>query len=89
MFKTVIFDLDGTLLDTLDDLWAAVNAALEKFGYPPRTKEEVRAFIGNGIVKLMQLAVGDENCGNFQEILAEFKRYYGVHCADKTTATRS
>lgn len=84
MFKTVIFDLDGTLLDTLDDLWAAVNAALEKFGYPPRTKEEVRAFIGNGIVKLMQRAVGDENCGNFQEILAEFKRYYGVHCADKT-----
>ena len=84
MFKTVIFDLDGTLLDTLDDLWAAVNAALKKFGYPLRTKEEVRAFIGNGIVKLMQRAVGNAPCGNFQEVLGEFKRYYGEHCADKT-----
>ena len=84
MFKTVIFDLDGTLLDTLDDLWAAVNAALKKFGYPLRTKEEVRAFIGNGIVKLMQRAVGDAPCENFQDVLGEFKRYYGEHCADKT-----
>ena len=84
MFKTVIFDLDGTLLDTLDDLWAAVNAALKKFGYPLRTREEVRAFIGNGIVKLMQRAVGNADCENFQEVLEEFKRYYGAHCADKT-----
>ncbi len=84
MFKTVIFDLDGTLLDTLDDLWAAVNAALGKFGYPLRTKEEVRAFIGNGIVKLMQRAIGDAPCANFQDVLDAFKRYYGAHCADKT-----
>ena len=84
MYKTVIFDLDGTLLDTLDDLWDAVNAALEKFGLPLRTREEVRAFIGNGIVKLMQRASGLVEGEIFDGVLAEFKRYYGAHCEDKT-----
>ena len=44
----VIFDLDGTLLDTLDDLTDAVNVALGRFGYPPRSREEVRRFVGSG-----------------------------------------
>jgi phosphoglycolate phosphatase len=83
MYTTVVFDLDGTLLDTLDDLAAAVNHALTAFGLPVRTKEEVRGFIGNGIAKLMQRAVGYEH-SRFDEILAEFKRHYGAHCADKT-----
>ena len=46
---TVVFDLDGTLLDTLDDLVESVNYALEKHGLPLRTKQEVRSFLGNGI----------------------------------------
>ena len=49
MFDTYVFDLDGTLLDTLDDLTSSVNAALEAFGCPVRSREEVRGFVGNGL----------------------------------------
>ena len=84
MYSAVIFDLDGTLLDTLDDLWTAVNAALQKFSLPLRTREEVRSFVGNGIVKLMERATGKVEKEVFDGTLAEFKRYYGEHCEDKT-----
>ena len=57
--KAVIFDLDGTLLDTIKDLTRAVNFALEKFGYPLRTAAEVRSFIGNGALVLMSRASGE------------------------------
>ena len=83
MYETIVFDLDGTLLDTLDDLTGAVNAALTKFALPLRSREEVRGFVGNGIVKLMERAVRVPR-SDFQEILSEFKRYYALHCADKT-----
>ncbi len=82
--KTIIFDLDGTLLDTLDDLWTAVNAALQKCGLPLRGREEVRAFVGNGIYNLMQRAAGEVPQKVLEEAFAEFKRYYGLHCEDKT-----
>ena len=52
MYQLAIFDLDGTLLDTLADLHAGVNHALAAFGYAPRTLDEVRAFVGNGAQKL-------------------------------------
>ncbi|MDE7062342.1 MAG: HAD hydrolase-like protein, partial [Lachnospiraceae bacterium] len=55
-YKTVIFDLDGTLLNTLEDLTDAVNAALTAYGYPARTIEEVRRFVGNGIGTLIRRA---------------------------------
>ena len=84
MYETIIFDLDGTLLDTLDDLWNAVNAALQKFSLPTRTREEVRSFIGNGIVKLMERAAGEVDKQILDGVLAEFKRYYGEHCEDFT-----
>lgn len=82
---TVVFDLDGTLLDTLDDLKNSVNYALESQGYPVRTKEEVRQFVGNGIVLLMQRALpgGQEN-PDFEKVLETFKKHYGVHCNDLT-----
>ena len=83
MYKTVIFDLDGTLLDTLDDLTDATNAALCEYGLPVRTKAEVCAFIGNGIKKLIERAIGYPY-ENFDEVLQFFKVYYGAHCADKT-----
>ena len=82
-YQTFIFDLDGTLLDTLEDLWTAVNYALEKNGYPLRSIDEVRVFIGNGVVKLMERALGGRvDC--FEKALADFKEYYGAHCAVKT-----
>ncbi len=85
MYETVIFDLDGTLLNTLDDLHDAVNAALVAYNLPPRSKEEVRAFVGNGIVKLMERAVGSkEQRTDFDGILTAFKAYYKEHCKDKT-----
>lgn len=83
MYKTVIFDLDGTLLDTLEDLTDAVNAALNAFGLPARTKAEVCSFVGNGIKKLIERAIGYPHQA-FEEILQSFKEYYGAHCADKT-----
>ena len=84
-FKTVIFDLDGTLLDTLEDLTDAVNYALGAYKMPQRTIEEIRSFVGNGVRNLMLQAVpdGEEN-PDFQEIFALFKEYYGEHCNDKT-----
>ena len=78
---TVVFDLDGTLLDTLQDLANAVNYALEQQGMPKRTLEEVRQFVGNGVRLLMIRAVPDgENNPLFEETFALFKDYYGEHC---------
>ena len=82
MYKTAIFDLDGTLLDTLDDLTNAVNYALAKHGLPERTAKEIRSFLGNGMVRLIELSAN--GAANTQEILAEFKSYYAVHSADET-----
>lgn len=83
--KAVIWDLDGTLLDTLCDLAASTNAALEKNGMPVRTIGEVRQFVGNGIRKLMVRAVpgGDEN-PKFEKTFKDFIEHYGEHSRDNT-----
>lgn len=83
--EAVIFDLDGTLLNTLEDLCDAVNAALEINGMPKRTLEEVRNFVGNGVRNLMLRAVenGEDN-PLFEKAFADFKEYYALHCKDKT-----
>ena len=74
----ILFDLDGTLLNTLDDLENGVNHTLDQLGYPRRTKEEVRRFVGNGARRLMELAIPS---GEDVEIaLREFQHYYGTHC---------
>lgn len=84
MYKTIVFDLDGTLLDTLDDLTDATNHALSVFGLKTRTRDEVCSFVGNGIAKLVERAIGEKNYPDFAKIFSEFKVYYGAHCADKT-----
>ena len=81
MIKAIIFDLDGTILDTLEDLFLAVNHALKTFNLPLRTKEEVRAFVGNGIENLMMRAA---ESAYSPEVLKEFKAYYSVHKNDNT-----
>ena len=83
--KAVIWDLDGTLLNTLDDLAASVNAALAMNGMPLRSTEEVRAFVGNGIRNLMIRAVpGGEANPAFDKALEDFIRHYGAHSRDRT-----
>lgn len=80
----ILFDLDGTLLDTLEDLKDGVNATLRHFGYPERSLEEVRRFVGNGARLLMDLAVPAGV--DATEALAYFQSYYREHCQIKTRA---
>lgn len=85
MKKTVIFDLDGTLLNTLDDLADSTNYALSRFGYPTRTIEEVRQFVGNGVAKLIERAIPEgKNNPNFGKCLAIFKENYAQNMYNKT-----
>lgn len=87
MRKAVIFDLDGTLLDTLEDLTAAVNHILREYDCPLRTKQEVRKALGNGLERLLRLSVTDTiEKVQFQKMLAEFRTYYFAHCNEKTGA---
>lgn len=84
-YDTVIFDLDGTLLNTLEDLADGVNAALKHFGRPERTLDEVRQFVGNGVLNLMDRAVPEgKEAKDFQAIYEWFKAYYAAHSEVKT-----
>ena len=78
----ILFDLDGTLLDTLADLADSVNHVLASFGYPQRTVEEVRQFVGNGAARLIAQAVPEG--ANPAPVLAAFRPYYSAHCQIKT-----
>ena len=78
----ILWDLDGTLLDTLEDLKDGVNYALRQFGLPPRTLEEVRQFVGNGAGVLIHRAV--EGRADEKTVLDTFKTYYNAHCQVKT-----
>lgn len=80
--KLVIFDLDGTLLDTLDDLSAAVNYAMSQRGFPQHTREEYRMMVGHGARNLMSQAVPSEHAHNesiIDSALADFRAYYNAH----------
>ena len=72
-YSLAVFDMDGTILDTLDDLTNTLNLSLEEAGLPLRTKEEVRSFVGNGVGKLIERALPEV-----------FARNYKLHCADLT-----
>ena len=80
----ILFDLDGTLLNTLEDLVDATNYALAAFGHPPRTMMEVRRFIGNGAENQIRLSLPDDNKEDLQQVLALYKPYYTQHCQIKT-----
>lgn len=84
-FDTVLFDLDGTLLDTLEDILDAANHTLREMGYPERTLAEMRRFVGNGAEMQMRRALGegaDEE--TVRRALALYKPYYAAHCQIKT-----
>ncbi len=84
-YDTVIFDLDGTLLDTLDDLMDSCNYALSTIGEPARTRAEIRRFVGNGIRNLMKQAVpGGEEHPRFEEVYTTMQSWYRAHNQIKT-----
>ena len=84
-YKTFIFDLDGTLLDTLGDLAAAVNYALREHGMPEHSIDDVRRFVGNGVRKLMERAIPDGTANpEFEATFATFRQYYMAHSLDTT-----
>ena len=84
-YNTYIFDLDGTLLNTLDDLAASTNYALRCYGFPERTTEEVRLFVGNGVRKLMERAIPKETDSKiFEEVFSTFQQHYLEHSLDTT-----
>ena len=86
MYRLAIFDLDGTLANSLRDLAEAVNTGLEKLGYPTHPVEAYRMFVGNGAVKLCERALPEDKReeAEVQRLLALFNEYYGSHCFDHT-----
>ena len=87
MKKLVIFDLDGTLLYTLEDLTDSVNYVLGKFSCPLCSLQQIRSFVGNGVSKLLERAIGindNKNFVNFDEMLAELKNHYKNNMYNKT-----
>lgn len=85
MKNTVIFDLDGTILNTLDDLTDAVNFAMASHGFPTHSADKIKTFVGNGIRKLVERSV-PQNCSEeiLNESFLDFCRYYEAHMNDKT-----
>ena len=84
-YQTYLFDMDGTLLDTLDDLTAAVNHTLAQYGYPQRTREEVRRGLGSGAVRLMAAMLPQgEDTPEFAAIMRDYKAWYQAHTCVET-----
>lgn len=83
--NTVIFDLDGTLLDTLGDLTASVNHVMKLYGFPLHAKEQVREMVGNGIYVLLEKAIpeGKDN-PSYYACIQEFQSYYAAHMREET-----
>ena len=80
-YRAVLYDMDGTVLDTLEDLKNAVNAALAAFGRSALTLEQVRAYVGNGSRRLIELALGeDASPEEIERMLAWYKPWYDAHC---------
>ena len=87
MKKAVIFDLDGTLVNSIYDLADGVNFALDKNGYPTHPEEAYLIFVGNGIKKLIERALGDNATEEtVTKVRADFEDYYREHCCDRTRA---
>ena len=84
-YRLAVFDLDGTILDTLEDLAASTHYALAVKGLPERSIDEGRRFVGNGIRSLIERAVPEGTDSELTDrVFGEFREYYGVHCFDKT-----
>ena len=88
-YRTVVFDLDGTLLDTLEDLYLAANKALAAHDLPPRDRDEIRMFVGNGVEVLVRRAVPpNTDEAVITSVLADFKAIYSAICEEHTAPYR-
>ena len=84
-YSLVIFDMDGTILNTIDDLTDASNYVNAKYGYPTHTVEQFKFFVGNGIPKAVERSLPSEvSKAEFEKVLKEYITYYETHCAIKT-----
>ena len=84
-YTTILFDLDGTILDTGEDLQHSLNHVLEKYGMPPRSLADTRRFLGNGIRRLIELGAGEGvSADTLDAMFSDFKAYYRLHCLDRT-----
>lgn len=81
----LIFDLDGTLIESKWDIAASVNLTLDELGLPQRPIEEIFGFVGDGVKKLLRLAVGETDRVSFDDALSVFRGHYLAHCLDRTT----
>lgn len=81
----LIFDLDGTLIESKWDIAKSVNLTLQELGLPERPLEEIFGFVGDGVKKLLRLAVGEDERVSFEEALSVFRGHYLAHCLDRTT----
>lgn len=82
--KAIIFDLDGTLIDSVTDLANSVNYTLAKLELPLHSTEEIRGFVGDGVQKLIKRSLGQSHQENFADGFAIFMDHYGLHCTDNT-----
>lgn len=80
----LIFDLDGTLIESKWDIATAVNLTLADLGLPRRSQEEIFGFVGDGVKRLLRLSVGEENESRYDEALRIFRGHYLAHCLDRT-----
>ena len=85
MYQTLLFDMDGTVLDTLGDLTAAINYTMRQYGEPEHTIDEIRSYVGNGVVKLLERSIPNgHEAKNFDEQMKTYQDYYAIHDRDLT-----
>ncbi|MBR3837472.1 MAG: HAD-IA family hydrolase [Clostridia bacterium] len=82
--KAILFDLDGTLLDTLEDLYNSINFALDTLSLPLRNRKEVRSYLGNGAANLIRRSLPDGDTEHFEEAYSIFHEHYAIHSYDTT-----
>lgn len=84
-YELIIFDMDGTILDTLEDLQSSLNHALALSGFAVRSLDEVRSFVGNGIGKLIERSLPASSLpAHFEKVYGDFMAHYTIHCTDLT-----
>lgn len=84
-YSTILFDMDGTVLDTLQDLWASTNAVLRELGHPERSLDDIRSYVGNGARNQIRCAL-PEGSGDdaIDDALSRYRAHYAEHCRDHT-----